>query len=222
MKRQPKRKHLLKRKPIDAKARRECRREFLIAASKHKEILLVDSLDEEVFFNFPEGDKFEHLLRRWARHWHLNYPWVLTEARNLYDSRRRPDSRELAPFTFETSKPAHLPPLFGGPAWVENGPPDYEERFLASFKDFLSDWIKQCKGIRKRLQQRHRRHGQYTGQYHRPDHYLWAAEHICLKRGWTQIAEKNDLGINISGVRDAVHKVLDDIQLPRKYKAKRG
>jgi len=46
-------------------------------------------------------------------------------------------------------------------------------------------------------------------------HYIWAAEYICLKRGWTQIANKHRLVLSTQAVRDAVLKVLDKIGIPK-------
>jgi hypothetical protein len=219
MKRQPKRKHpTLKRKTIDANVRRECQREFLIAASKHEEIRLVDSLHDEVFSKFPDGDELERFLLNWADHPNRNlaYPWVLDAARNLYHISWIPHYRRLAKKNFETSLPAHSPQPFLGTPWVLNDDIDrYENRLRTAFEEFLTDWIKQCNGIRKRSKQKHRRQGTYSGRYHKPDHYRWAAEYVCLKRGWTEIAKTNQLGIYIQGVTQAVNKVLDDIGIPR-------
>ena len=186
--------------------RRECRRLFLIAASKHEEILLLDSLHDKVFKLADTPRELEPLLRDWAGHHHLQYAWVLDAARNLYYFSRTPNSNDLLYRTFETSWPAYETRPFQPPPWAPNEDLDeYRHRVLPIFEKYLDELIIQIKQSRRPLQER----GSQS------NHYRWAAEHVCLELGWTEIANRHEKKyrqfVSPQAVRDAVLKVMEKI-----------
>jgi hypothetical protein len=187
--------------------RRECRRLFLIAASKHEEILLIDSLHEKVFSKLPGTPaELERLLRDWSGPHRLDYTWVLDAARNLYYFSRTPNSDKVLYATFETSWPAYEAGPFSPSPWAPNEDLDkYRQRVILKFEQYIDELIVQIKESRRPLQHR----GSQS------DHYRWAAECVCLKLGWTEIADrharKHQQFVTPQAVRDAVLKVLEKI-----------
>ena len=201
----------------EGEVRRECRRLFLVAASKHEDILLLDSLHEKVFSKLPgTPEELEPLLLDWAGHHYLRYAWVLDAARNLYYFSRTPNSNGLLYRTFETSWPAYEAKPFYPPPWAPNEDLDeYRQRVLPIFEKYLDELIVQIKQSRRPLQDRGSQ----------PNHYRWAAEHVCLELGWTEIANRHGKEyrqfVSPQAVRDAVLKVLDKIGI-HEVKANQG
>jgi hypothetical protein len=200
---------------------RESRRKFLLAASKHEQIRLLDSLYSEVFNKFPEGpDEFTKLVQMWAAKRNLDYPWVRDEALEVYFRWLPVPPGKAPPWPlpptpkqagFEDLSTTYRFPPFHIPPWLPTEEPDvYKRRVVRKFEKYLGGVIRQCKISRKPLQQRRPR----PGHYHQTDHYRWAVERVCLKRGWTEIANENQLGINTQGIREAVLKVLKCVGIP--------
>ena len=175
-----------------------------MVASEHKEIRLLDTLRNEVFQKLPNTrDDLDDLLRDWAQRHHLNYEWVLDMARQLYRLSRVPNAN------FGTLGPAYEIPPFHPPPWAPIEPETiYCKRMVARFREFLDQSILECKQSRKPLQDR----GSQS------DHYRWAAEHVCLGWGWTEIAKKHRRSLYTQAIRDAVLKVLEKVGIPRNLK----
>lgn len=172
---------------------------------------------KEVFYKFPEGDELESALREWARkrfpRWTFDlnqvprpeYAWVLGAARFLYDISRTPKTKELRDFGFDRSTPAYGIPPFHVPAWVPNEElDDYRERVIKEFREFLTNWIEECKDSRSRLM---------LDRGARPRHYKWAAEWVCLERSFGKIALDYGLETRVRhGVkRQTVHQAVDKV-----------
>ena len=168
--------------------------------------MLLDSLRHRVFRKLPNtADELDRLLCDWARHHHLDYAWVLEEARFLYGYSRIPNSNELFPATFESTWPVYDAPPFQMPPWAPNeNLVRYRKRVLAKFKKFLDDSIRKYKLSRKPLQDR----GSQAA------HYRWAAEHVCLKWKWGKIARKNGTHVTWQAVGKAVRPILTKIGIP--------
>lgn len=207
---------------IKSTATRESQRRFLTAASNHEEIKLLDSLYDEVFNKSPNGpSELTQLLHEWARHpkRNLDYPWVLAEARDIYFFSITGNPREVKQVGvgFDVFSPAYSGRPFNIPPWVPSEKSErYRRRVLSAFEEYLDDWIAVCKRHRKPFQRRHTRPAEVQH-----DRYRWTAEHVCLKRGWTEIVEKNGLDIFPQAVSEAVRKILGEIGIPT-GKAKPG
>jgi hypothetical protein len=203
-------------------ALRECRLHFLRAAAAHPRIILGDSLRRQVFepskkrwreLGLPEDpdprrgwtlEQYHALVpyysaeaqfvRRWASHHHLNYEWVRQAADEIFGAASFPSS------PFSTAQRY----AFKDFSWADwhferEDESTYRKRMRAMFRTALNQHISTVK--LKRAQFLKDRGSQSS-------HYRWAAERVCLRWGWSQIAEENRVPVSWQAVRQAVLPIL--------------
>ena len=210
-----------------ATAVRQCRLNFLRAAAKHPKINLGDSLRKKVFepgrqywaelgLPIPQRPSQEwsqdqdealplfsarqaELIENWAAHHNLNYEWVHEAARDALSWETFSDE----PFSFI---PGYNPPAFIWIAWYEGqSEQDYRKRVLGSFRRQLDRYIEGVTLQRGRF---------LNHRFSLASHYRWAAEHVCLGRGFSEIARKAQPERTKQAIRQAVLPLLKRIAIP--------
>ena len=182
-------------------AKRECRRLFLIAASEHEGIRLLESLRSQVFAPALAGGDFGSLIREWATPKNLLTDWFLEEAFFLYRYSINPHSKELSSvITFESSMPVYEG-SFRLPPWVTKEDAEkYKKRVTTMFKSFLSDSMDRRKRLRALAR---KREGSLS--------YRWAAEYICLNKPYEKIEDPR--GCDWRSIQEQVKPIIDFIGL---------
>jgi len=221
----------LYKQEVSETARRECRLCFLRTAVKHPEIKLGDSLREKVFepseqfwvklglpawpHTLEEWIPEQHeallprfvserarLIEEWAAGHSLGYEWVYAEA-----------ERTFLPGWFPTSLftvvPAYKPPPLR-PWRVGEPEEEYRKGAMASFRRQLESYIQAVKVERSPFLN-HRDPFSQTSQY------SWAAEHVCLKRRFSVIANNAKPARTEQAISKAVLKILARIGIPSNH-----
>jgi hypothetical protein len=199
--------------PHEGTAVAELRLLFLNAAGEHPEIRLVDSLRDRVISKLDGVPNLNNtLLRDWAAYHHLEYDWVLEEARLLCGVSIVPKSSriQVPRDGFLALWPVYAPPQITLASWVKFEPvSDYRERMLQRCESELEAYIEAVRRARRVLEDRGSQE----------NHRRWAAEHVCLKRAFVEIQRVDSPHLSPQAVQGAVTKLLKKIGiLPRPRK----
>jgi hypothetical protein len=151
----------------------------------------------------PWNQKHEALLRGWAEDLNLHYDWVLSEASaQLTTWRSIPEIKGAF-----TGILGYRAPRF----YIESWHADYEmetryrTRMKAKFEAALESHIRDVNQLRSRL---------LPDRGSQAAHYRWAAEYVCLKWKWTDIARENGTEVTWQAVSKAVRRILAKIGIP--------
>jgi hypothetical protein len=206
----------------------ECRLHLLRAAAEHAEIRLGDSLRDAVFMpgrkhwadlGLPIPQKpatewttqqvqaspsyevqQERLIEQWSADNNLNYDWV-------HDAARQALAFEVFPERPFGYFPMFMPPRFLWPSWCFEleSPVAYRNSCMARFEEVLDSYIRAVKTERRRF---------LSHRQSQNEHYEWAAERVCLLRGWSDIAKKHPVRVSWQAVRKAVLPILNRVGIP--------
>jgi hypothetical protein len=231
---------LIEKEDAEGKARLACRLYFLRIAAKHPDIKLGASLRKSVFevsmdrwvaLGLPKWPNIgldwipeKHLpllevwkkeqaalIQNWAGHHNLAYQWV-------YEATDRTLSFGTFPKIPFNMVPAYGQPYFLWPPWRQD---QTEDEYRSDLQvRFLRDSEKYIRAV---AAERARFIPHRTSQ---ESHYSWAAECICLRRSFADIAKRTNFrpsgGVTRQAVYQAVHSVLQRIDIPSSRQAKPG